>query len=61
MNADPQRKPGFYWVRFEGNNQIAEWTDHGSWIFCGCDLFFSDAEVCEIISGHLEPLKNVTI
>lgn len=54
MNVDPKRKAGFYWVRFEGETQIAEWTVNGSWIVCGSDLFFSDAEVCELLSDRLK-------
>ncbi len=54
MNVDEKRKPGFYWVRFEGEVQVAEWTRLGSWVVTGSDRYFTDAEVCELLSGKLE-------
>lgn len=69
MKADRHRRPGFYWVRFEGSVIVAEYTEEGMlcqgpderitrkahWHMPGCDGCFRDREVCELLSGRLEP------
>lgn len=56
MKHDKMRVPGFYWFRFEGDIQVAEWA-HGSWIVAGSDMYYDDREVCELLSPRLEPPK----
>jgi hypothetical protein len=70
MKADRYRKPGFYWVKFEGERLIAEWTDglgcEGNdgkkhWHVPGSDGCFYDREVCELIADPLlVPAATVT-
>ena len=64
MKADRKRKPGFYWVRFEGELVVAEYTDglgcEGNdgkkhWHIPGSDGCFFDREVCELLSDRLFP------
>lgn len=56
MTVDPNRKPGFFWVRFEGSVQVMEWRA-GSWLACGSPEGFTNGEVCELLSGRLwEPV-----
>lgn len=64
MLPDPKRKPGFYWVRFEGEVQVAEYAERtraeGSkykgkfaWYFCGLGYAVKDEEICELLSRRL--------
>lgn len=62
MKANPKRAPGFYWVRFEGDIVVAEYTDgsgcegsdgKGHWHIPGSDGWFMDREVCELLSGKI--------
>jgi hypothetical protein len=56
MNSDPKRKSGFYWVRFEGKPCVAEYDrDSAFWEVPGGRVWFMDLEVCELLSGRLEP------
>lgn len=55
MTPDPNRKPGFYWVRFEGEVQIMEYSQvKGHWYACASQMFFTDLQVCELLSDRLE-------
>ncbi len=57
MKVDKKRKPGFYWVRFEGSIIVAEWSDGKrnpkGWNIPGCATAFSDKEVCELLSNRM--------
>lgn len=59
MKSDPQRKPGYYWVRFEGVVTIAEYKGNGTWEVCGDDRAWEDSEFCEILSDRLTYDKRV--
>jgi hypothetical protein len=62
MKRDPKLKPGFYWVRFEGEVIVAERVlacDYRSWVHLhwhipGSDGCFKDSEICERLSERLE-------
>lgn len=67
MKADRKRVPGFYWVRFEGEVIVAEWTDgtgcEGNdgkrhWHIPGSDGCFYDREVCELLSGRIQRVQG---
>ena len=64
MKADPKRKPGFYWVRFEGLVIVAEYAKaarggfRDRWIVPGSVTAFEDGEVCELLSERLEPPRE---
>ena len=53
MKADPARKSGFYWVRFEGEVQVAEYVARSRNISilpkCGCPLW---AAHWHILNSH---------
>lgn len=63
MKADRNRKSGWYWIRFEGQVIVGEYTADG----CGCspegphwhvplaDACFLDRQICELLSDRLEP------
>lgn len=61
MRADKERQPGFYWVRFEGKEIVAEWVKRRSppyistncWLITGSKMAFKDREVCELLSARL--------
>lgn len=60
MTRDKSRKPGFYWVRYEGEVIVAEYTrGHGCsdetshWHLPGVDACHKDQEVCELLAGPL--------
>lgn len=68
MKADRYRRPGFYWVRFEGALCVAEYVKtcgscpgpgRGHWHFPGVESPFIDIEICELLSGRIEPPKHV--
>jgi hypothetical protein len=58
MKADAKRLTGFYWVRFEGEIVVAEYT-HGRgcsderphWHIPGSGECFKNNEVCELLSA----------
>jgi len=52
---DPKRKPGFYWVRFEGQVIIAEYVGSGKWQVPGSDRAWEDKEFCELICKVSRP------
>lgn len=62
MKADKKRKSGFYWVRFEGQVIVAEYTCDGlgcspegpHWHVPQADECFKDRQVCELLSERLE-------
>jgi hypothetical protein len=69
MRTDRNRVPGFYWVRFEGEVIVAEYTDGAGcleevggvevgvkphWHVPGSDVCYKDREVCELLSATLE-------
>jgi len=63
MNRDAKRKPGFYWVRFEGQVIVAEYTGFDAlgcshyyphWHIPGSAACFADKEVCELLSSRLQ-------
>ena len=55
MKADRKRASGFYWVRFEGELVVAEYTSDGlgcspegpHWHVPGC--CFLDSQICELL------------
>ena len=68
MKIDRKRKPGFYWVRFEGQIVVAEYTDgrgcidtstrsgfaeRPHWHVPGSETCFRDREVCELLNGPI--------
>jgi len=66
MEHDPSLKPGFYWVRFEGEVIVAEYTAtrfkcdgqgcvDGTfhWHIPGSSDCWMDVEICERLSGRL--------
>ena len=60
MKRDAKRLPGFYWVRFEGEIIVAEYTmgrgcssERPHWHIPGSDTCFYDREVCELLSPEL--------
>ena len=53
MKSNKKRRPGFYWVRFEGSITVAEW-DGSAWFFTNCLGGYLDYEVCERLSNRLE-------
>jgi len=70
VRSNPTRLPGFYWVRFEGEVVVAEYTDgrgcEGSggrkhWHIPGSESCFKDREVCELLSFRLEPHEVKTV
>lgn len=68
MKADRQRVPGFYWVRFEGEAIVAEFT-HGlgcseetpHWHVPGAETCFQNKEICELLSGRLDIPAGATL
>ena len=49
------REPGFYWVRWEGIHQVAEWDQNDdSWLLSGWDVPQSEDKV-EVLSERLQP------
>jgi hypothetical protein len=67
MTRDPGRQSGFYWVRFEGAEIVAEYTADGvgcnpegrpHWHVPGSDGCWRDNEVCELLSGRLQLNRN---
>lgn len=70
MKGDRKRVPGFYWVRFEGEVIVAEWTDGSGcegndgkphWHIPGSDGCFYDREVCELLSGRIQRVQGEEI
>lgn len=57
MKRDPKRKPGFYWIRFEGKAIVAEWQPI-LWYVGGSVTGFKDSEVCELLSSRLRAPKE---
>lgn len=66
MRSDKHRLSGFYWVRFEGQTIVAEYTANGlpcsperpHWHVPQAAGCFTDKQVCELLSGRLEaPVK----
>jgi hypothetical protein len=64
MRADGKRESGFYWVRFEGQIIVAEYTADGlgcspgegpHWHVPLSDDCFSNQQVCELLSARLDP------
>ena len=60
MQHDPTLKPGFYWVRFEGELIIAQYTTGKGcvdeifhWHVPGSEGCFMDVEISERMSGPL--------
>ncbi len=61
MKADKKRKPGFYWVRFEGAVIVAEYINRPGflqeadphWHVPGSPVCFRDKDVCDLLSGRL--------
>ena len=62
MRADRNRKPGYYWVRFEGAVCVAEYTATGRgcepegphWHVPGSSVCWPDKDVCELLSAAVE-------
>ena len=67
MRRDANRAAGFYWVRFEGQIIVAEYTKHGlgcspegpHWHVPQSDECFLDREVCEVLSGLIPTPKEL--
>jgi hypothetical protein len=60
MKRDKKRSSGFYWVRFEGQTVVAEYTDglgctedRPHWHIPGSQACFDDKEICELLSTRL--------
>lgn len=62
MQRDPKRESGFYWVRFEGEVVVAEYTADGAgwsagdgqwWRVPGSSHSFEDDQVCELLSARI--------
>ena len=57
MMRDQTRRDGFYWVRFEGQSIVAEYSGKGpggpGWSVPGSSTRYQDAEVCEMMSARL--------
>jgi hypothetical protein len=58
MRADSKRETGFYWVRFEGERIVAEYTfafcnHRPHWHVPGSKRCFLNGEVCELLSEKL--------
>jgi hypothetical protein len=64
VKSDPKRTVGFYWVRFEGEVIVGEYTDtcsrHPHWHFTGSPSCYADSEVCELLSSRLRFIANQT-
>lgn len=65
MQRDLDRQPGFYWVRFEGEPVVAEYTlghrskfDYSHWHIPSGQECYEDALVCELLSRKLLPPKR---
>ena len=66
MTRDQTRRDGFYWVRFEGEVVVAEYTGKGRgctpegphWHIPGSSECFRDAQVCQMLSPRLNPPKT---
>jgi hypothetical protein len=61
MRRDKKRMPGFYWVRFEGDVLVAEYTngfgcsdERPHWHLPGSGECWKDKEICELLSGRLQ-------
>jgi hypothetical protein len=61
MKHDNKLKPGFYWVRFEGEVIVAERVKRHAtkptqlhWHVSGSEICFDDKEVCELLGGPLK-------
>jgi hypothetical protein len=62
MRSNRKRKAGFYWIRFEGNDVVAEYRPPETvlsenwpgrwWIPCRASHVI-DSEVCELLSDRL--------
>jgi len=64
MKRDAKRQRGFYWVRFEGEIVVAEYTDgrgctdeRSHWHIPGSAACFRNKEVCELLSPRIEHPK----
>lgn len=61
MKRDRARLSGFYWVRFEGAEIVAEYTANGlgcspegpHWHAPQAEECFLDKEICELLSDRL--------
>lgn len=61
MKADNKRASGFYWVRFEGQVIVAEYTSDGlgcspegpHWHVPQSDGCFLNGQVCELLYGPI--------
>lgn len=62
MQRDRKRESGFYWVRFEGEVVVAEYTADGAgwsagdgqwWRVPGSSHSFEDDQVCELLSERI--------
>ena len=56
MRPDRKRRPGFYWVRFEGEVVVAEYTlgrgcsdERPHWHIPGSSACWRDREICELL------------
>lgn len=61
-NADQPtfiRLPGFYWVKFKGNHEIAKWMDNNAWYFCGDGRAYADIQMDEINESRIKPLQQL--
>lgn len=67
MKSDRHREAGFYWVRFQGEIIVAEFTDgkeciedglgnttQPHWHIPGTSECWKNSDVCELLSGRLE-------
>ena len=69
MKSDSKRKPGFYWVRFEGVLVVAEYKRipasyhhrNGYWLMPGVETMWLNSEVCELLSNRLVFLEAPSI
>ena len=74
MKANRKRVPGFYWVRFEGYEIVAEYTTGAGctdsstrsgfaewphWHIPGTDGCFRDREICELLYGPIPTPKDL--
>jgi hypothetical protein len=60
LKPNRKRKPGFYWVRFEGEIVVAEYTEgrgcsdeRPHWHVPGSAECFKNREICELLSERL--------
>ncbi len=58
MQRDQNHKPGFYWVRFEGDVQVMELQRTGLWRAAGSDQWYADSDICELLSERLRPPQS---